>query len=308
MKHKELSQIEAEKGFLEDLRGRYNLRKSSSKSLENRLQEINERSDKIGATGRFIPAKTLVKFRGRPVIGTHGIVADFGASATTKLANSLSLLAASFSQESELKERGKIPHKQSNQILITGTVIGSFGFELEEYSPSPQMDIEGTSPVSKAMDSLVEILESSSKDVEDLSDQISEIPKRAIASISDFLESLENNEAYLSLETHNKIFSFRDVEHVSSCLRMLRPENIIDDQEYLSGSFIGILPTQGAFEFRLRNTEEIIRGKFAKPTPDLNDFSKRLLHKEIEILVSTRRIGDSKLRYTIPAEAVVSQF
>jgi len=89
---------------------------SRIRGIENRLAEepVNERE----------PERVQLTFNGLPVIGSHGIFAEFGMKAVTAVAASLC---------TPLAAMGPIPNREQHQLLITNTALGSFGFELEEY-------------------------------------------------------------------------------------------------------------------------------------------------------------------------------
>jgi hypothetical protein len=100
------------------------------RSLRSRLDVVNRKLDKQPLDTRE-PVKARLTFRGRPVVGSHGIFAEFGVTATRAFTDAIALLAASF--ETDLAATGPIPNRTQNQLLITSKAVGSFGFELEEH-------------------------------------------------------------------------------------------------------------------------------------------------------------------------------
>jgi len=55
---------------------------------------------------------------------------EFGVKAINAFADAVAAIGAS--QTTSLGTRGALPNREAYQLLITGTAVGSFGFELEE--------------------------------------------------------------------------------------------------------------------------------------------------------------------------------
>ena len=66
--------------------------------------------------------------------------AEFGAKVINTFADAIAAIGAS--QTTALGTRGVIPGRDDYQLLITGTALGSFGFELEE-APKDDMLLPG---------------------------------------------------------------------------------------------------------------------------------------------------------------------
>ena len=94
-------------------------------SLEARLQASRELLDGLPQESE-VP-KARLTFRGRPVLGQHGITADFGARAVGAFSDAFATIAAGLTEG--LQAMGPIPNRDRNQLLLTGTAVGSFGFE-----------------------------------------------------------------------------------------------------------------------------------------------------------------------------------
>ncbi|NKF31800.1 hypothetical protein HER21_35785, partial [Pseudomonas sp. BGM005] len=74
-------------------------------------------------------------FRGKPVSGSHGIAAEFAGKAARAFSDAFNAISAGMREN--LNYMGPIPEKGKNRLLITGTAVGSFGFEFEVPSASP---------------------------------------------------------------------------------------------------------------------------------------------------------------------------
>lgn len=99
-------------------------------STESRLRAIDESLALLPADTRE-PVRFLLTFNGRPIIGSHGIFAEFGMKAVSHFTDAVVVMAASLG--TPLAAAGPIPNREQHQLLITNTALGSFGFELEEY-------------------------------------------------------------------------------------------------------------------------------------------------------------------------------
>lgn len=99
-------------------------------SLSARLENVEEALAQAKPDERE-PARVRLTFKGRPVIGSHGIFAEFGMKAVNGFAESVTAMAASLI--APLAAMGPIPNRGQHQLLITNTALGSFGFELEEH-------------------------------------------------------------------------------------------------------------------------------------------------------------------------------
>lgn len=247
MKRTDLSQAKSELTFLNRISSSPGISKLSKLSIATRIEALKEDIERSSRNGIFVPAKAAITYKGLPVWGSHGVAAEFGSLATAKFADAIAAIAASLSG-GILGERGPIPNRAQNQILITGTVLGSFGFEFEEAPPaSAQLTLEGTSAVSQAFELMADLLESSTKSDEELSEPLSKIGTRSIAVVSEFLEKLATNGAYCTFRTGNHEFSFTSAEQIRISKSRLSPENIHESSQTISGQFLGAFPADRRF-------------------------------------------------------------
>lgn len=144
-------------------------------SDEARLRNIEAELAALPADGRS-PARARLTFDGLPVIGSHGIFADFGMKAVNSFTDVVATVAASLS--APLAAMGPIPNRDQNQLLITNTAVGSFGFELEEYRAQELPDDEGA--VAVALDRTQSLLQATLVQDDELADIASETDPRAL--------------------------------------------------------------------------------------------------------------------------------
>lgn len=284
----------AELLFLKKQLSKPGLSKLSQLSIQSRIEEAQAALESQGQNP-YEPAKVTLTYRGSPVWGTHGVLAEFGTAATQAFTEAVATIAAAIS--GTLADKGPIPNRSSNQLLITGTAVGSFGFELEEAPATKQLEIEGTTAVSQAIDLLTDLLEASTKSDEELSEPISRLADRAIASVSDFLGKLASYDASCSLSTRSKRFQFLDVEQVRRSKERLSLDNIKETIEHFTGEFIGALPDKRAFEFRTEDGS-VIYGGIPRDIANPNAVNQHL-YQRYQITLSARRVGSSRPRYII---------
>jgi len=241
-------------------------------------------------------ARTRLTFSGRPVIGSHGIIAEFGMKAVNSFTEAITTVAASIF--SPLAQSGPIPNRENYQLLITNTVLGSFGFELEEYR-GVQSSLEEISPVALALEQTQAILLATLGSDEDLADSASETDPRALEKIRSFLQVLADNEAVCTLQYQNRSVRFSDVGQIKSSLVRLSRDNLQEKEETLQGEFQGILPKARTFEFKPSGlSSEIVKGKISKAIQDVDSLNRHL-NQAVAIKVMATRVANGKPRYLL---------
>lgn len=297
MNRTEFTHSQAEISFLDRISRKPGLSMLAKLSLDSRKDQVSV-SLRDPGRGAFSPAKAIVTYRGAPVLGVHGIVADFGSSATQKFSDAVAAIAASIS--GILNDFGPIPNRAQNQILITGTALGSFGFEFEE-APSidAQLPLEGTTPVSQAFELVAELLEASTKGDEELSEPASRLGTRAIAMVSEYLDKLIANEAYCAISTKEHVFSFSSVDQVRLSRARLSTENITERPIEFSGEFLGAFPAERKFEFKTQDGD-VIHGRISTAIENPAEINTHL-NRRFTIQINARTVGRGRPRYTLSA-------
>ena len=272
-------------------------------SLESRLRQVEKELEEYeGHSPRLVNAR--LTFRGKPVVESKGIYADFGADATRVFAESVTRIGAGW--RSSLSSRGPIPNAAEYQLLITGTVAGSFGFRLEDAAQQPALYGQST-PVELAIRKVKEILKASVATDEELSDAISDTDRRALDSVQTFLKKMADSEAVCALELQGDEFRFLDVAQVRRSENRLSNDNIQETDVTLSGQFQGFLPNSRRAEFLLSAADAdflqeaigtVVSGRVEPAVDDSVDVNE-ILNQEVTIEARTRRVGHGRPRYTI---------
>ena len=180
-------------------------------SIEARLRKVDAELAALPVDERA-PARARLTFDGVPVIRSHGIFADFGMKAVSSFTEAVASIAASLT--APLAAMGPIPNRDQNQLLITSTAVGSFGFELEEYR-AEQLALEDSSTVATALERTQALLQSTLGDDEALADIASETDPRALDKVRTFLRVLADNSAVCALQYGGRGVRFTDVGQVS---------------------------------------------------------------------------------------------
>lgn len=266
-------------------------------SLTARLEEVEFQISEAKLTERE-PARARITFNGRPVVGTYGIFVDFGTKIIGAFNEAVTSVAASLS--GGLAATGPIPNREQNQLLITNTALGSFGFDLEEYR-SEQSVIDEKSNLDLAIECTQHLLQGSIEaDDELLADTASELDQRALDKVRAFISTLADNEAVCTLQYRNQVFRFSDVGQVRRSLERIGRDNLREDEQFLIGEFQGVLPRRQTFEFKIAGTDECIVGKVSPNIEDV-DLINQHLHQQVQICTMVTRVGDGRPRYLLLA-------
>ena len=263
-------------------------------SLQVRLETVDRMLTEAPEDTRQ-HARARLTFRGRPVVGSYGIFAEFGMEATKAFTDAVAAVAASFT--APLQAMGPIPNRSQNQLLITSTATGSFGFELEEHGPE-QLTLEDDAALPSALEHMRQLLEGSTGSDDELADAASELDPRAVSAVRGFLDKLVANEAVCAVETNEGRFAFSDVGQVRTAVSRLATENLVEEEIQVTGEFQGALPKRRTFEFRCADDGEVLAGKIA-PSIRNPEAINAHLNQRIEIQLVRTRVGAGRPRYML---------
>jgi hypothetical protein len=241
------------------------------------------------------PARVRLTFKGRPVIGGHGVFVEFGMKAVNSFVESVVTMAASLT--GPLAAMGPIPNRDQHQLLITSTAVGSFGFELEEHS-TEQLSVVEPSAVAQALDRTQRLLRGTLGNDEDLADSAAEVDRRALEKVRGFLQTLADHEAVCAVQLGESMVAFSDVGQVRTSLDRLSQENLREEHGELRGELQGVLPRARAFEFKLADSDQVVRGKIGPAITDPDALNAKL-HRPARIKVIVTRVGTGRPRYVL---------
>jgi hypothetical protein len=262
------------------------------------LNRLSSAKKKLGSINPYHVVKTAkITFNGSPVIGSHGIFADFASKATTIFSDAVCAFSASL--QDGLAAKGKIPNKAKNRLLITGTAVGSFGFEFELPQPDTSDLMPEDRTVESAIHTIQKLLKSSANgDDEQVAEIIEDIEHRAVQKVSEFLEYLQQQQAWFGLEIDDSVFKFNDLAQVERAFNQLKDSNISESTTVMSGRFIGALPTSKTFEFEV-SQNNILKGKAKFSSEDVSRINTDFLNKKVSVCFHTVKVGTSKPRHSL---------
>jgi len=265
-------------------RSAFEKRLASTKSILNNLGDIQRRD------------KAQLTFRGRPVFGSHGIAADFGSRAAGAFADAFAAVVAGLNES--LRYMGPIPDKSKNQLVITGTAVGSFGFEFELPSNDLFPDSAKTTEALESMQELFRVSAQGSDD--DVAELVDAVHPRAVKKIAEFLDLLVQQNALCGLEFKDQFFRYSDMEQLQASAKRLREENIQERDEEYTGEFQGVLPQSRTFEFKLADQKAILKGKVDVAIDDPDILNRDWLHRPVRVVLRTIQVGQARPRFTLP--------
>lgn len=267
-------------------------------SFEARLAGIRERLSLLSPAA---PVKRAsLTFRGAPVIGSRAIAADFTARVTSLFSDAVAAIAAGLQEN--LKYTGKIPHRKDNRLFITGTAVGSFGFEFEVPATDTEDDLfPESSPAAEALDRLLKVFEiTASGDDEALAEVVDEIHPRAVRKIAEMLDYTARERAWCGLSFSGHTFRFRDHQQLETAAARVREDNIRESSVEIEGLFTGVLPRSRRFEFKSLDGEIDIRGKVSADIEAPEQLNEKL-NKAYRVKFDVVQVGQGRPKYTLPS-------
>ncbi|WP_211453498.1 hypothetical protein [Collimonas antrihumi] len=292
---------------------------SEIKELESILASIPQENviERLAFEERLASARTIfnslsndlqrkkanLTFRGHPVFGSHGIAADFGTKAAGAFADAFAAVVAGLNES--LGYMGPIPDKEKNQLLITGTAIGSFGFEFE--LPSQQDDLfPEPCKMELALEKMQELLRVSAEGSDDeVTELVEAIHPRAVKKVVEFLGYLAQQQAWCGLEFKDQFFRYQGIEQLQISVERLQEDNIHERDEEYTGEFQGILPNSRTFEFKLTDQRGILKGNVDIAIEDPDLLNREWLHKPVNLKLHVIQVGKGRPRFTLPEMSAV---
>lgn len=264
---------------------------------EHRLNELTQKLARIAPS---VAAKTFnLTFKGAPVNGSKGIAASFASKATDLFSDAYDMVAAALNGNLGDAASGPVVNKNKYELFIKNIAVGSFGFELQLPKEAPDL-LEDTPVAERAVQKIENIFRMAAQENDEgIADAIDEIPRRAINKIHSFLEQLEKNKAWCGLSFGKHRFQFKSLEQLSQAALHLKADNITEEEKSFSGVLIGVLPASKQFEFKIAESEQIIKGKISPEFKEANLLTEEWLSKDSTISCKLVAVGEGKPRYTL---------
>ena len=263
--------------------------------FEQRLKSAQAALDQV--RGGVEPERMQLTFRGLPVTGSQGIAAEFGGKAAVAFAEAFAAIVAGMKER--LNFMGPIPEKARNRLLITGTAVGSFGFEFQLPQLQPDLFSE-SGGAEEALERLLALMQLSAQGSDDqIADIVADVHPRAVRKVAEFLEYLSQNQAWCGLEFKQDVFRYSDIDQLRWSRDRLGEDNIREDRETFLGELQGVLPNGRTFEFKVSGDDRIIRGKVGLGIADPDILNRNWLHHAASLTLNVVQVGQSRPRFTL---------
>lgn len=271
-------------------------------SFKGRLNSIQEELKGMEPPAQRRTAK--LTFRGDPVRGSEAISADFASKVTRFFNDAVTSIAASLNDR--LGNMGRIPDKQGKQLYITGTALGSFGFEFQ--LPDEEELDERDASTADALGTLVELFKAGEKgNDEELAEIVDEVHPRAAAKVHEMLEFMLREKAYCSLMSGDEEFRFASLASLEKASANLKSDRIEKGKAEFEGEFRGSLPDYREFEFKPNDQSHSWKGRIGAEIED-PDTLYPYLRRQVKVSLEFTKVGHSRPRYTLESlEAITIQ-
>lgn len=204
------------------------------------------------------PAGVALFFGGRPVVGSHGIHADFSSKALDSFQKIVSQRYAA-EELGPLATRGRVPLKDNTHLLITDIVRGSFGFVLQAAAPSNEAEAADTS-LKTVVDKVASTISRLAAQDDMMFDEaVAEIDERQKSTLSEFFKLLDTEGATMRLVEGERDFELNSAS-VKRARNRVEQLQITDHTQEFAGQIAGWTDVSAKFELRLHNTREVIQG------------------------------------------------
>lgn len=287
-----LAEISTVKAFLEEMPSSRFLERMS---FEGRLDELENQLKLVDDLR--INKKAIITFRGKPVDNSHGITADFSGKVINSLNEMIASVTASLNKN--LRFMGPIPNRNQHQLMITGTAVGSFGFEFE--LPEPEYDILAErNTVEEALFDIQFLLKKTIDGTDDdIANIVSMIHPRAVKKISEFLILLQKNEALFAMEYDKNTFRLETDAQLDAIINRLDNSNLEERTETFVGVFQGFLPESRTFEFVDHSSKDVIKGKVDISISNPEAINTEYLNKLATVSFNVVQFGQAKPKYSL---------
>ena len=260
---------------------------------EERLKRARQKLEGVVPPPR--PKKLELSFTGVPVQSYHGIDANFAGESITITSDAVRLATAGAT--GELKPTGQIPRNTMGQPIITGVILGSFGFEME--LPIPEGDPHGFSYPEQAVQRIQTLLTSASEaGDEQLSNAAMAIHPRAVNKVAGLLDLMRKRDAQLAMQYQDSKVELASSEDVERVAERLNPANVEDRTTQVTGTMIGVIPATRQFELAPFDGSSI-QGRVAQDIQDPYQMAREFTNRQVSALIRTIRIRRGAPRHTL---------
>ncbi len=276
----------------------------------HRVRELEARLAVLPSAIEAAPAAIALFFGGRPVVGSHGIKANFGTKAVGHFQKLVSQRFAS-DEQGPLASRGRVPLAEETQLLVTDVVRGSFGFVLEAAADLADSRVSLKVVIDEVADTLSRM---AAPDDALFDEACAIVDDRQLGTLKEFFKLLDDEGASLRLVEGERDFEL-DGAAVSRARNRVEGLSIEDRNDAFTGQIVGWTQYSHRFELQLHDDSTVVVGLVARDVMDraiqesLNPLNRHF-RVSLKIREVRARNRPPKLAYTLlgmePADAPAS--
>lgn len=235
------------------------------------------------------PAGVALFIGGRPVVGSHGIQANFSGKAIDQIQALVSQRFAAL-ELSPLASKGRVPLKDNTHLLVTDVVRGSFGFVLQAAEPD-----DVGQPVNTTLKAVVDKVAETFSRVAAQDDRlfdgaVAEIDDRQKRALTDYFKLLDTEGATVRIIEGERDFEL-DQAAVQRARHRVESLRIAEDTVVLNGQIIGWTDYSARFELRLHDNQELVQGAITQEALDrVSVEGVEPYHKHVRATVKLKRV------------------
>lgn len=260
---------------------------------QHQFQQLVEGlKDKLAGMPQAIeraPAGVALFFGGRPVMGSHGIQADFSGKAIERFQTMVSQRFAA-QELGPLASKGRVPLKDNTHLMVTDVVRGSFGFVLQAAAEDDEAQGAGTSlksVVGKVADAISRM---AAQDDALFDGALAEIDERQKVAFTDFFKLLDTEGATMRIVEGERDFEL-DQASVQRARRRVENLQISDRADEISGLIVGWSDVTAKFDLQLHGSREIVQGTVSRAELERVALEGlELYHKHVRASIKVREV------------------
>ena len=233
--------------------------------IQSRIEQLRKQLKELEQWGGK-SAEAVLYFYGDPVVEEQGIDAKFSCDVLRAYQDLVSKQVASLI--GPVGRTGPTRAEKETHLHITNVVHGSFGFELEEITPSDATFF--TSGLADAVESVSALIQAAKESDEEFADVVANTNDRVYDALRSFLSIVHKAGATFRLKSMGGEIAF-DAEALGAATERASAVRSETADEPIEGRFLGVLLDSGRFEHRSKSTTDIVRGKVAQGA-DPRDF------------------------------------
>lgn len=228
-----------------------------------------------------LTGEAAIFFTGKRVQGSRAIDAEFATSSLRHYQDLVSKTVLHRMRGQPLAQRGPLKERDIAvaRLNITGTAPGSFGFLLEE-DGAEQSPMFPTA-VKEAMEQVTDLLRAfTSPEEAAFAAAFDDVDPRTLTSLRNLLTNLDEAEATMRLIEGDREVRM-DRHSIERALERANQSRVEENEGYLPGRLVGIVPQDRRFNFKRDDTGEVITGRVESQLS--NAFLNRVLEETIQL-------------------------